>query len=74
MEVIMEKNAKKVKRRKAAGRPEKTKRRRGGIIGRILQIVLVVLLAFVLFYVIRNFGEGNKYIKNLLGEKGANLV
>ena len=61
MEVIMEKNTKKVKRRKAAGRPEKTKRRRGGIIGRILQIVLVVLLAFVLFYVIRNFGEGNKY-------------
>lgn len=56
-----DKNIKTVKAGKRTGLPKKTKRRKGRMVGRGLQIALVVLLAFVLFYVIRNFGEGNKY-------------
>ncbi len=56
-----DKNINTVKAGKRAGRPKKTKRRKGRVLGRGLQIALVVLLACVLFYVIRNFGEGNKY-------------
>lgn len=46
---------------KTAKRTKQTQKKRGSIFGRILQIGLVVLLAIVLFYVVRNFGEGSKY-------------
>ncbi|MDD3221426.1 MAG: tetratricopeptide repeat protein [Lachnospiraceae bacterium] len=46
------------KRPKGKGRKKKS-----NIFGRIIQIGLVVALVCVLFYVVRNFGEGNKLNK-----------
>lgn len=46
---------------KTVKKTKQTRKKGGSIFGRILQIGLVVLLAIVLFYVVRNFGEGNKY-------------
>lgn len=45
------------KKRPAAKRK---KRRPANIAGRVIQVLLVIALIFVLFFVIRNFGEGNK--------------
>lgn len=58
-------------RRRSSSRPEtsakrrtasskKRKRRSGNIFGRMIQVLLVIALACVLFFVVRNFGEGNK--------------
>lgn len=46
-----------------APRKRKGRRKRKNIFGRILQIGLAVALVCVLFYVVRNFGEGNKLNK-----------
>lgn len=58
-------------RRRTSSRPEtsskrraasskKRKRRSANIFGRMIQVLLVIALACVLFFVVRNFGEGNK--------------
>ena len=39
---------------------KRRKRRPGNIVGRIIQVLLVIALICVLFFVVRNFGEGNK--------------
>ena len=40
---------------------KRKKRRTGNIVGRIIQVLLAIALVCVLFFVIKNFGEGNKY-------------
>lgn len=57
-------NKKKKTTKKATGRRRSAvkakKRRQRNIIGRVIQVLLAVALVCVLFYVVRNFGEGNK--------------
>lgn len=60
----MSSDKKKKPTKKAAGRRRSAvkakKRRQRHIIGRVIQVLLAVALVCVLFYVVRNFGEGNK--------------
>ncbi|WP_418745562.1 tetratricopeptide repeat protein [Frisingicoccus sp.] len=47
-------------KRRTASSKKRRKRRSGNIFGRIIQVLLVIALVCVLFFVVRNFGEGNK--------------
>lgn len=53
------KTAKKTTGRRSSAVKAKKHRQRN-IIGRVIQVLLAVALVCVLFYVVRNFGEGNK--------------